>query len=157
MEQTIRVDGLENKTAKTGNTKYIILSDDKKYEFYQNKADGTASVAYTAFDELSPKLGDVLIVYVDETPESFTNEQGKLINYTKRRITKFIGRAESHEKPKIDAGGVNSTQIYPTPPLPPNSVLQGDLTAKVAELEKRIEKLEYYDLVDPNTGERIKF
>jgi len=133
MKQNIVVAGQETKTAKTGNTKYIIVSDNKKYEFYRNKADGTASVAYTGYANLNPMLGDTLAINVEETPESFQDTKtGKMVNYTKRRIMSFDGRVDATETPP------QATQAPPTPVKPPTSVP----SASGSDLEARVKALE---------------
>ena len=135
MKQNIVVAGQETKTAKTGNTKYIIVSDNKKYEFYRNKADRTASVAYTGYANLNPMLGDTLAINVEETPESFQDTKtGKMVNYTKRRIMSFDGR--------VDATGTlpQATQAPPQAQTPQTGNMTLEL--RIDALEARVAFLE---------------
>lgn len=90
LNKTITIDSIETKQASTGNWKYIIKdTDGDKYHFYRDNKNGQ-SEAFVSFNSLSPKKGDSLMISYNEEDKSFTNDQGKLINYKDRFIANII-------------------------------------------------------------------
>ncbi len=90
LNKTITIDSIETKQASTGNWKYIIKdTDGDKYYFYRDNKNGQ-SEAFVSFNSLSPKKGDSLMISYNEEDKSFTNDQGKLINYKDRFIANII-------------------------------------------------------------------
>lgn len=90
LNKTITIDSIETKQASTGNWKYTIKdTDGDKYHFYRDNKNGQ-SEAFVSFNSLSPKKGDSLMISYNEEDKSFTNDQGKLINYKDRFIANII-------------------------------------------------------------------
>lgn len=86
LNKNIQVDNVITQIASTGNTKYTIISGKDKYSFYQSTKDGEDSDVYGSYKNMNVRLGDVVAIGYIEEPATFTNAQGKVINYKKRSI-----------------------------------------------------------------------
>jgi len=146
VEKSIKVDSIED-TEKKVNLK----SGKEKYFFWKHKQDGDQTKAFQQFQDknLSIQAGGSYEAQVTETPKSFTNEKGKLINYTERKINYF----------KTPGGAKNSTPYSDSskapkaPYIAPQGVTGVSLD-EFNELKGRIQLLE--DAVF-NPGGDLKF
>lgn len=71
----------------------IVIEDDKgnKYNLWKNKADGASqTVAFLSIQKGEVKPLDTCGVAFNEEPQTFTNNDGKEINFTDRRIAFFF-------------------------------------------------------------------
>jgi hypothetical protein len=89
IKKTIAITGFDSASYDGGGTKTVILSNKDKYFFYNKTKDGSITKAQEGYDKLRPRIGDTVEVMVSEIPDMFVNNQGKTINYTKRRIMAF--------------------------------------------------------------------
>ncbi len=69
--------------------KHIIHDGKIKYEFLENKKDGGETKAFEQYKKLELGLGSQVYAEVKEDPVTFTNQQGKEINFTRRTILWF--------------------------------------------------------------------
>lgn len=83
MQKRIIVDGFET----TANGKKIIIkSGNEKYVLWKEKQDGHITRAYEGFQRANPSIGHSLDIFYKETERTFTNVQGKKINYKENTI-----------------------------------------------------------------------
>ena len=101
MQHRIVITGIESKATKTGNTKVVLLAEKGKYHFFQNQKGGS-SPAFVQFQKFGFKIGDTVDLDSQDEEKSFTNEKGKVINFTEHWIQKFD-----------EIGGVPSVQEAP--------------------------------------------
>lgn len=92
MKITINVSGIENKGKKMN-----ILDGTTKYNFWITKQDGNQTKAMEGFSKLRPIIGDTLTVEFESKDASFTNDQGKTINYKDNQILYFYTDLENHQ------------------------------------------------------------
>ena len=70
--------------------KRVTLIDGKlKFSFWKTKQSGEITKAYEQYQRYGFKSGQTVGAKVEEKAESFTNEAGKLINFTRRTILYF--------------------------------------------------------------------
>ena len=80
----------------------IVDNKNRKFQFGTKKKDGEETKAFTIYKQLKPIWDDNLMngkpirIVVDykETPKSFTDNKGNLINYTQRTIIGFSAPRE---------------------------------------------------------------
>lgn len=142
----------------------------EKYGIWLNDQDGNPSRAYTQYQKLRPIAGDKFDVEVFEKESSFTNQQGKLINFTQRTINFFYVDGESNPvvSPQATQATVAPQQPKTAPIMPVQEIQQSHanfetiminlrrdiaggfkkrddlidtLTGRVALLEEQVEKL----------------
>lgn len=103
--KTITIEGLETKATQYG-VKFVLKFGKEKYEFYDKKKTGHPTKAYEQFKARKLTVGDTVVVAVDEQPKSFTNKEGKNVNYTQRRVMYFPEpSAPAPAKPPVKADG----------------------------------------------------
>jgi hypothetical protein len=82
----ITIESIESKQASTGNWKYTIKdTEGNKYSFFRT-IKGTDGDVYQSFTGMNPQKGDIVHIGYTEDDDSFTNAQGKVVNYKKRNI-----------------------------------------------------------------------
>lgn len=101
--------------------KHIVHDDRLKYEFFENKKDGGKTKAFEQWETFGLGVGDSVSAEVREEPQSFTNSQGKEINFTRRTILWFEG--DEHGTPYVQEA-------------------KGGLEKRVENLENRMFELE---------------
>jgi len=121
IDKVIKVESVEDTEKRV-----VLKCGNEKYSFYKRKQDGELTKAFTQFQDLRVSAGNQYQVNVSETKKSFTNDQGKLINYTERLVKYFISNKETYTKP-------NPTAPEPVPQASPDAL---------KELEKRVAILE---------------
>lgn len=84
----ITIDKVSQDKVKFG-IKTTIESGRNKYSFFSTKKDGNPTMAAEQFERFGFKVGDSVNAEVSEEDKSFTNKEGKLINYTERTIKFF--------------------------------------------------------------------
>jgi hypothetical protein len=130
MEQTDVIDKVIRVESVEDTEKRVVLEcGNEKYSFYKRKQDGELTKAFSQFQELRVSSGNQYQINVSETKKSFTNDQGKLINYTERLVKYFITNKETYNKP-------NPTAPDPVPQAPQVS------PDALKDLEKRVAILE---------------
>lgn len=140
IEKAIKVDSVEDTEKKV-----ILKSGKEKYFLWKHKQDGDQTKAFTQFQALPVQAGKIYEAQVSESPRSFTNEKGKLINYTERKINYF----KTLQNHSYNALGQNQnpqgtsmyTQAPKTSPRGSNE-LTGAIETKLADIEGRIQLLE---------------
>ena len=121
IEHPIKITGVEVKETKVGD-KIIVQDGKEKYEFWQTKQDGSKTKAFEQWETLGFGVGQRVEVGFKENPESFTNKEGKEINFVRRTILYF----------KTDEKGTPYASDAP----------QDDLTKRLDNLETRVTALE---------------
>lgn len=120
------------------NQVYTLLVDKDKYKFWQIKKDGIESKAYSQFQQFGFKSGDAVDISVETKEKSFTNKEGKLINYRDNSILFFYTEDNNtpstpQEATQAPSQGLNQEQVSN-----PTQAQSGDLEAKIkASFEKR--------------------
>lgn len=97
--KTIHVDSVAD------NGKKLTLLDGKeKYGFWKNKQDGSETKAYSQYKSMRVEAGQDYPIAVKEEAKSFTNDQGKLINYTERNLMYFATKeaGEGHVTARVE-------------------------------------------------------
>lgn len=115
--KTLKIEGISQDPVQFG-LKTTIVSGGDKYTFFGTKKDGNKTKAYEQFTKFGYKVGDTVDAEVKEEPRSFTNKDGKNVDYVQRTILYF---AE-----------VEGTPI----------VKQGTLEERLSRLEARVKTLE---------------
>lgn len=131
--KTIKIDSVEQKEVQYG-TLTTITSNGDKYSFFDTKKDGSNTKAYEQFKKYEFKIGDAVSAEVKEEQDTFTNKEGKKIDYTRRTILYF---QEVENTPVVKSGGTVN------------------LEDRLGELEKRVSDLENLDSVPEVKGEDI--
>jgi len=121
-------------------TVYIIEDENRdKYEFWSNKQDGQPTKAFTQFQAMRPLAGDMLEINYDEKPNTFTNQQGQVINAIKRNIAFFTENPVARQSQPQDTTQ-NSIQAPPVnpyqEPIPTYHNQSDDLNKLVLEVKR---------------------
>ena len=116
-ERKIAITGVEIKDTKVG-TKYVLETDQGKHEFFEKKKDGTSTKAYEQWSTFNLGLGMEVDVGVKSEEVSFTNQEGKAVNFTRNTILYFKGDEhgvphprENAATPKEDFEGMIATAV----------------------------------------------
>ncbi len=86
--QKIKIESKEEKAVQFG-IQVIFHEGKNKYSFYNTKKDGSFTKAWEQYRKYGFSTGDLINAEVKEEQESFTNEKGKLVNFTRRTILYF--------------------------------------------------------------------
>jgi len=92
IEKTILITGVEQKTFDSGNTKVTLFEDKRKYDIWKKKKDGTDSVAWTQFNERTPRIGESLPIIFKEFDDEYKGTKFK------RRTIVYLPHEEEEEK-----------------------------------------------------------
>ena len=85
---TLKIDSVSQSKVQFG-MKTTFACGDKKYSFFDTKKDKTLTKAFEQFRKHKFGVGDTIEAEVKEEEKSFTNEAGKVVNYTQRTILYF--------------------------------------------------------------------
>ncbi len=132
--QTITIEGVESKMAKTGNTKVTLVCKEGKFYFYQKTKDGL-SKAFQQFTKFGFKMGDSVQAEVKTESKSFTNEQGKAITYADNWIQYFAEVEGVPVAPRPTFG----TEVPTTAEIVPERSF--DTNQRIIDLEETIKKM----------------
>ena len=120
---TLKIDSVSQSRVPFG-MKTTFACGDKKYSFFDTKKDKTLTKAFEQFRKHKFGVGDTIEAEIKNEEKSFTNEAGKVVNYTQRTILYF--------------GIVENVPTSPRPATPQKRNAWNELD----ELSKRIGVLE---------------
>lgn len=135
--KTIHVDSVAD-----NGKKITLIYGKEKYGFWKNKQDGSETKAYTQYKALRVESGQEYPIAVKEEAKSFTNDQGKLINFTERNLMFFATKEAGEGKvPHQAENTVEHNFEHKNEPVDLN-VTVANMRAWATKIEKRVEGLE---------------
>lgn len=153
--QYLNIQGIETKATKSGNTKYILMTPDGKFYFYQKTKNGPSKV-YQQYQKYGFKIGDTVQAEVKSEEKTFTNDQGKEITFMDNWI-QFFGEVEG--APQFTSAPQQQTAMNPEDrPLDPAGVraVMTEVLNRLANIEKRLQGLETLN-TDMHGKEAVEF
>ena len=134
MQKSIYITGTEST-----DKKITLLSNKEKYTIWiKDKKTGQDSLPYQQFQKIRPISGDTLKAEIWKSPDTFVNQKGETVNYTKRYVNKFILDGEGNPIISPSAPQATVTPQTPTPALSYTPANTGALEAKIrTSFEKR--------------------
>lgn len=85
LNKTITIDDIQSKFASTGNEGFTLISGNNKYTFYRT-IKGEDGDVYLAFKSMDVRPGMTVNIGYTEEPQSFVNQKGETVNFTKRSV-----------------------------------------------------------------------
>lgn len=139
--QEIKITAIEQKDGK------IVLSEQvggqqypTRYSFFETFPDGKSTPVYDQYQDLSPKVGDIVSIEVKETKK--LNQFGKEVTY--RNITSFMVGDTSHttSTPKTSQNANSSVTQRPMYDAQPKKEFRTVMEFKGRQIEKAQENKE---------------
>lgn len=95
---------------------HTLEADKEKFQFWDKKQDGSETKAYQQFKQFRFQSGDQVTVAYKSEPQSFTNQQGKVINFNRNTIVFFKTDAEGNpEQSNVPQEPQSVPQSVPEP------------------------------------------
>lgn len=131
--QQITIEKISQDTVKFG-IKTTIESGRNKYIFYNSRKDGQPTKAFTQFEQFGFRVGDSVSAEIAEENKTFTNAQGKEINFTERTIKYF-------EEVRPGTPVISQARVAPKQEAPRNNENKS-YEDSILDLEKKVKALE---------------